>query len=227
MRCLKIINDGLVPYEKALNQQLEWVASKHRDPHHPDILWLLSHPPVITLGADKDAKNQMLQESDIPIHRISRGGSITYHDPGQVTGYLIFSLSESERDLRVFLKTIEETLIQTLNQLLPNGTETAYRVEGKTGVFLKGKKVCSIGTACRHWITYHGFSMNFESNLENYKLMNPCGMESGIMGNVSDLTKISRKDFLELYPSICGQKFGREVLRKAKKELEELSELKN
>jgi lipoyl(octanoyl) transferase len=197
-----------VPFAEALRKQLEWVEIKRSQPQYPDLLWLLSHPPVITIGASQGAEDELLHKTDIPVHRISRGGSITYHDPGQITGYLIFRLDEPERDLRNFLRKIETSLIETLNHLIDKDASQAHRVPGKTGVFLGQKKICSIGTACRHWITYHGFSMNFESNLENYKLMNPCGMEAEIMGNISELTEITRKDFLQEYPRICAEEFN-------------------
>lgn len=219
-RELDVILDREVEFSKALEQQLALVEKKRLEPAFPDILWLLSHPEVITLGARTSSASNLLEKTSIPIHQITRGGDITYHDPGQVTGYLIFSLQEHERDLRQFLINLELSVIRTLQAALDfegkkksmDDLNDFHRVEGKTGVFFKNHKICSIGIACRHWITFHGFSLNFSSNLSNYALMNPCGMEASIMGNLKELTPITRQSFLGLYPAICAQTFSRQVM---------------
>jgi len=223
MRELQVVFDDLVDYEKALEQQINWVASKRNHPESPDILWLLSHPEVITLGARKSSSSNLLGQTSIPVHQITRGGDITYHDPGQITGYLLFSLTENERDLRKFLRNIEESIIQALMEtskidcphLQKRIENSLHREEGKTGVFFQERKICSIGISCRHWISFHGFSLNFDSNLKNYALMNPCGMEASLMGNLEDLAPISRCSFLEIYPKICSKIFSRKLLDRA------------
>ena len=179
---LRVLNSGLVDYNEALSQQLRWV-SERKNKSLDNILWLLSHPEVITLGASRNSQDNLLIPTEIPVVKVSRGGDITYHDPGQLTGYFIFNLEEGQRDLHQFLWNIEETLIRCLQQF----SVEAHRVAGKTGVFVDQKKVCSIGIACRHWVTYHGFSLNFNSNLDNYALMNPCGYSSNLMANLSNV----------------------------------------
>ena len=179
---LRVLNSKLVDYSQALEQQLRWVDERKNE-SLDNILWLLSHPEVITLGASRGSKQNLLSSTEIPVVKVSRGGDITYHDPGQLTGYFIFSLKEDQRDLHQFLWNIEESLIRCLSEF----SITGHRVEGKTGVFVNQKKVCSIGIACRHWITYHGFSLNFNSNLKNYALMNPCGYSSDLMANLADI----------------------------------------
>lgn len=187
MPTLNVLNSELVDYQQALEQQLQWVNARKSD-ELCDLLWLLSHPKVITLGASRSSRDNLLKETEIPVVKISRGGDITYHDEGQLTGYFIFQLEKRERDLHRFLWSIEQSVIDCLNDF----NIDAHRVAGKTGVFVSEKKVCSIGIACRHWVTYHGFSINFNSNLENYELMNPCGYNSELMAN---LLKVSMFDF--------------------------------
>ncbi|MBW7877078.1 MAG: lipoyl(octanoyl) transferase LipB, partial [Candidatus Cloacimonetes bacterium] len=109
------------------------------------------------------------------------GGDVTYHDPGQIVGYLILSLKPNERDLHKVLFGLEEVILLSLQELGIPG----HRVEGKTGVFVNNQKVCSIGIACRHWITYHGFALNIHSDLKNYQRINPCGLESSLMQNIT------------------------------------------
>jgi lipoyl(octanoyl) transferase len=219
VRQLKVLYNDLVPYDEALSKQVELLEKKRKDPNLPDILWLLSHPEVITFGARRSSEANLLQETSIPIHKISRGGDITYHDPGQVTGYLIFSLNEDERDLKRFLHLIEESVIHTIQDIFKMATTGSteksdpvfHRVEGKTGVFCSEKKICSIGIACRHWITFHGFSLNFHSKLENFAIMNPCGLKSSLMGNLDDLTPVKKGTFLKKYPETCAHIFSREL----------------
>ncbi len=182
MSSLRVLNSGLVDYEEALSQQLLWVNERKKG-SFDNIFWLLSHPEVITMGASRSSKDNLIIPTEIPVVKVSRGGDITYHDPGQLTGYFIFNLKEGQRDLHQFLWNIEEALIQCLQKF----SVKAHRVDGKTGVFVNQKKICSIGIACRHWVTYHGFSLNFNSNLDNYALMNPCGYSSNLMANLSNV----------------------------------------
>lgn len=198
---LSILNSGLVDFQRALDQQLKWVAERKDEPLS-DLLWLLSHPDVITLGASRTSRDNLLTDTKIPVIKISRGGDITYHDSGQLTGYCIFKLSEKERNLHQFLGWIEQAIINCLESF----NIAAHRVDGKTGVFIAGKKICSIGIACRHWVTYHGFSINFSSNLKNYELIKPCGFSSDLMTN---LEKISMSEFRQ----IIGQHLAKVTAR--------------
>lgn len=208
MKALKvIISSGLAPYEQALNYQLKCLERRKSGEESMDVLWLLSHQPVITFGASKTSESNLLAPLDIPQFKVSRGGDITYHDPGQLTAYLIFALGENERNLHRFLEGIEDSIISTLKD---GGLEPS-KVKGRTGVFVEGKKVCSIGIACRHWISYHGFSLNFTSDMSVYSKMNPCGLESSIMANLSEISDYDRSQFLLSYPNHCASTFGRSI----------------
>jgi len=203
-----LISSGLVPYESGLETQLEILRRKKSGEEEADVLWLLSHEPVITFGASRDSQSNLIKDPGIPKVKVSRGGDITYHDPGQVTGYLLFSLGEEERNLHLFLNKIEKSLLSTLSE----AGITGHREDGKTGVFLDQKKICSIGIACRHWITYHGFSLNFKSDMSVYGAMNPCGLESTLMANLSELRQeYSRQEFLQSYPEYCASIFSRKI----------------
>ena len=207
MRQLLVHELGLVDYAESLSRQLDYVSKSRAQLPLSDELWLLSHPEVITLGASRDAKENIKVDTKIPVHKISRGGDVTYHDPGQITGYFLFYLKDQERDLHRFLNLIEQSLIECLDTFQVG----AHRVDGKTGVWFENKKVCSIGIACRHWTTYHGFSLNIDSNLANYGLMNPCGLESSTMANTKDFFPMERSEFLERYPDHCARIFGRKL----------------
>ncbi len=175
-----LIEDESIEYSWALKVQETLVQAKKARVDLPDLLWLLSHPPVFTLGAKKSSRANVINPGPIPVIEISRGGDVTYHDEGQIVGYLIMNLNSSDRDLHKVLNQLEEVIIRALWEF----NVTGYRVPGKTGVFVEEHKVCSIGIACRHWITYHGFALNLNSNLNNYQRINPCGLNSDLMQNL-------------------------------------------
>lgn len=196
---------GVVDYETAHQRQKMQVDAMHKSATAANECWLLHHPPVYTIGRRKNATENLLNPTTtIPIVHAQRGGDITYHDPGQVTGYLFVRLIPGQRDLHRFLQQIETSIIETLNRF----TAGAHRVSGKTGVFFENKKICSIGIGCRHWITYHGFSININANLEAYKDINPCGFNASIMANCSDFFAVTPGDFIRAYREVVGQSFG-------------------
>lgn len=140
------------------------------------------HTPVITMGkSGKDihllSQEKLLKEDDIEFFKINRGGDITYHGPGQITGYLIFDLEELYRDVHRFVRTIEECIIQLLDHYGMEG----HRVEGYTGVWLKQKdrykKICAIGVHLSRWISMHGFAFNVNTNLDHFRHIIPCGID--------------------------------------------------
>ena len=144
--------------------------------------WLLfpDHPPVLTVGrsgkeASLVASRETLEAMGIQRFEVARGGDITWHGPGQLVGYTIFDLTRQGRDLHRFLRALEEVLIQTLALYGIEG----LRVAGRTGVWVEGDKIASIGVAVRRWISYHGVALNVCPDLDFFKLIHPCGL-SGI-----------------------------------------------
>ncbi len=208
MRELHIIQSGSIPYQDALNFQEELVQIKAQETSTPDVLWLLSHPPVITVGARRDARKNLLQTDGVEVVSITRGGDVTYHDEGQITGYLLSLLENQERDLHRILKILETAVIEAL---MPDAhpNDQLHTVEGKTGVFLNDSKVCSIGIACRRWVTFHGFSLCFTSDPKAWFRLNPCGLDPMVMKNLPG--HFSRPHFEERIGNLLAAHLKREL----------------
>jgi lipoyl(octanoyl) transferase len=142
-----------------------------------DTLVFTEHHPVFTVGMRRDADRHLvwnagqLAQAGIVLVKTNRGGDITYHGPGQVVGYPIVSL-ERRRDLHAYLRFLEQVLINSLGCL---GLAAARR-EGKTGIWLGTRKIAAIGVAVRRWVTYHGFALNVNTNLDHYAGIVPCGI---------------------------------------------------
>ncbi len=157
------------------------------------------HNPVITMGkSGKDfhlkSKKESLLKDDIDYYDINRGGDITFHGPGQVTGYLIMDLELLYRDVHRFVRTIEESIIQLLKQY----DIDAFRMEGFTGVWLgnessQKRKICAIGVHLSRWVSMHGFALNVNTDLDYYNHIIPCGIDDGNKG-VTSLSKELGKD---------------------------------
>jgi len=169
---------GLINFSKAWDFQKEvFKAVKYEDIY--SALILCQHYPVITLGRSADRRNiladeQKLNSKGIQIYEIERGGDVTYHGPGQLIAYPIFNLKYFKKDIHLFLRYLEETVIELLYDLGIKGT----RYAGLTGVWVDKQKIASIGIAIRNWITLHGLSINIKkSDLDNFRLIRPCGMD--------------------------------------------------
>ena len=136
-----------------------------------DTLLLLEHPPVYTLGRGADERF-VLNPGQVPVQRVSRGGQVTFHGPGQLVGYPILALSGRRRDVHAYIRRLEDVLIQTLAGYgLP-----ARRREGLTGVWCGEDKIASIGVGIRRWVTFHGFALNVDPDLSYFDKIIPCGL---------------------------------------------------
>jgi len=162
---------GTVDYESALALQDALVAAR-RDDLIGDTLLLLEHPHVFTLGRGADARYLLEGRPGVPVFRISRGGQVTYHGPGQLVGYPILKLQGPDRDVHVYLRRLEQTMIGALAEL----RIAAERRARLTGVWVGERKIGSIGVGLRRWITLHGFALNVTSNLDYFDAMVPCGI---------------------------------------------------
>lgn len=181
---------GAVPYGQALELQKQAVEDRAAG-RTPDRLLLLEHPPAVTLGRSTKPENLLVPESEmqargIEIHRVARGGDVTYHGLGQLVGYPIVDLAaRDQKDVVAWLRTMEEVLIEALASFsLP-----ACREPGKTGVFLPGttplRKIASIGVGVRRWVTWHGFALNVTLDLREFEVIVPCGLEGVEMTSVA------------------------------------------
>jgi len=143
---------------------------------------LLEHEPVYTIGRLPD-KSSLRGPSQLPypVFETNRGGQATYHGPGQLVGYPILDLRVRGRDLHIYLRNLENLLID----LLDDFEISASRVEGKTGVWIDNRKIASIGVGVRKWVTMHGFALNVSSDLHGFQHIIPCGIADVRMTSIS------------------------------------------
>jgi lipoyl(octanoyl) transferase len=168
---LEVIRAGLVPYTEALAWQRALAQARIDRRLDHDVLLLLEHPPVITLGRGSRIEH-VLESGGIEVHEIERGGDVTFHGPGQLVGYPILDLTGYRRDLHWYLRTLEDVLIAAIEQL----GFAAERRDGLTGVWTRGRKIASIGVHARHWVTWHGFALNVDTDLDHFRRIVPCGI---------------------------------------------------
>jgi lipoyl(octanoyl) transferase len=176
-------NLGLVPYKIAWNYQRSLLEERIDRRELEDILILLEHPPVYTLGKGADVKFVKFApvQTNWELHRIERGGEVTYHCPGQLVGYPILNLRYYQQDLHWYLRQLEEVIICVLGNYGLKG----YRIAGLTGVWLEGKKVAAIGIKVSRWITMHGFALNVCPDLTGFRYIVPCGIEDKPVGSLA------------------------------------------
>src|SRR5579871_2701193 len=152
---LEVARLGTVEYARALELQDALVAAR-RDDLIGDTLLLLEHPHVFTLGRGADERYLLETRPGVPVFRVSRGGEVTYHGPGQLIGYPILKLEGRDRDVHRYLRNLEEAMIRALADCR---IEAARRA-GLTGVWIDAKKIGSIGVGIKRWTTCHGFALN-------------------------------------------------------------------
>jgi lipoyl(octanoyl) transferase len=183
-RYCAIDNQGIVNYSQAWGYQRSLVEERVNDPSLNDVLILLEHPPVYTLGTGSslDFLNFDPQAGEFEIHRIERGGEVTYHCPGQLVGYPILNLRYYQQDLHWYLRQLEAVIINTV----ANYGLSAYRVPDFTGVWLEGKKIAAIGIKVRRWITMHGFAINVCPDMRGFKRIVPCGIADKPVGSLEE-----------------------------------------
>jgi lipoyl(octanoyl) transferase len=183
---LHITNLGLQSYPDALALQRAAARARISGAFDEDLLLLVEHPPVVTLGrSSKDqhllASPALLASRGVELYEVERGGDVTFHGPGQLVGYPIIDLKRHKQDLHWFLRQVEESLIRAL---APLGI-TGERSMGFTGVWTGGRKIASIGVHARNWVTWHGFALNVTTDLSYFDLIVPCGIAAVEMTSVS------------------------------------------
>ena len=168
----------MVDYADAWRMQVELVAARHAAVLDTDIIMLLEHPPVFTLGRRGGRENltvaeTFLQQSGIPIFHVERGGNITFHGPGQLVGYGIIDLHAARLTVTEYVTSLEEVMIRTA----AHWGVIAERNPVNRGVWVNNNKLGSIGIAVRRGITFHGFAFNVNISLEPFSWINPCGLK--------------------------------------------------
>lgn len=181
------LNLETTPYEEAWNLQQQVVSYK-KEGDFPDLLILLEHPPIITLGRwgkenNLSVSKDYLKQQGISLTRCERGGDITYHGPGQLVGYPILNLKTFQLGVRAYVRQIEEVLIRTLGDFGVTGS----RKEGFPGVWVKEKKIASLGIAVKRGIAFHGFALNYAHNPAHFALITPCGLDGVRMTSLQEM----------------------------------------
>jgi lipoyl(octanoyl) transferase len=176
-----------MPYAESLALQRS-VAQARIAGAVPDVLLLVEHPPVITLGrlakaANLTASSATLTARGVELFEVERGGDITFHGPGQLVGYPILDLTSYRQDLHWYLRELEATLIDALATYEIAATRRA----GLTGVWTadERRKLASIGVHARQWVTWHGFALNVATDLSYFDLMVPCGIPNVVMTSIA------------------------------------------
>jgi len=205
-RILSVADLGLVEYQAALALQSATVSARQNDAI-PDTVILLEHPHVFTLGRGADERFVLAQRpQDVPIYRVSRGGEVTYHGPGQLVGYPILKLEGRDRDVHRYLRNLEEALIRALAD---SGIEAGRR-EGLTGIWVGPRKIGSIGVGIKRWTTCHGFALNVCPDLSYFRGIVPCGIAGCEMTSIEVLsdTAIGVNEFSLMVRRRFAEVFG-------------------
>ncbi len=188
---------GLLPYLDALEFQRAVARARIAGDIAHDVLLLVEHPPVVTLGrtakqANLVASAEALARRGVELHEVERGGDVTYHGPGQLVGYPIVDLKRHKQDLHWYLRQVEETLIRGLASLgviagRSAGYTGVWTGDGEGASFVPRRKIASIGVHARDWVTWHGFALNVTTDLSAFDLIVPCGI-SGV-----EMTSVARE----------------------------------
>lgn len=179
---LAVVGLGRMPYGEALTLQRSLAHRKVAGELPQDILLLVEHPPVVTLGRGFKAEHlptpkEFLAARHVELFEAERGGDVTFHGPGQLVGYPIFDLKDHKQDLHWYLRQLEAALMAVVQDFgLP-----AERNEGYTGVWTSGRKLASIGVHVKQWVTWHGFALNVLTDLSYFDLIVPCGIPDVVM----------------------------------------------
>lgn len=206
MRSLEVRRLGRTRYEDAHRLQQELLAARVEG-RVGDLLLFTEHDAVVTLG--RKSQRSDVADVRVPIVEIERGGEATFHGPGQLVGYPILLLDEDRRDLHRYLRDLEEVLIRALADF---GVEGG-RVSGFTGVWIGAKKVASIGVAVRRWVTWHGFALDVDVDLAQFRTFAPCGLDASVMTNLAEHVRgpLAMRDVETRVETRFRELFGYEV----------------
>ena len=181
-RRLLTVDLGYLAFSDALDLQRAVSLARISGAVPDDVLLMVEHPPVVTLGRSTKGDNlhisdELLVARGVERFEIERGGDATFHGPGQLVGYPIIDLRQHTQDLHWYLRQVEQSLIVALASVALTGS----RVEKYTGVWIDGRKIASIGVHARDWVTRHGFALNVDTDLSYFDLFVPCGIADVVM----------------------------------------------
>jgi len=182
-----------VKYTKAVKELEDRVSQLIEKKSNNELIWFLEHPSIFTAGSTY--KNSEILDRSVKIIKTSRGGKITWHGPGQLICYFVIDLNKRNKDIRKFITKIETSIIKSLKELNINSNSDRKNI----GIWYKSNKniykIGAIGIRVKKWIAYHGFSININNELNQYKKIIPCGIEDK---GVTNLVKIKNQDYKKL-----------------------------
>jgi lipoate-protein ligase B len=207
MTPLRIEDLGRRPFAEVLELQRDLRRRRIEGELDEDVLLLVEHPPVITLGRGTRPSSlpiapAELERRGVAVFEVERGGDVTFHGPGQLVGYPILDLRGHRQDLHWYLRSLEDVLIQALGAL----DIEADRNPGLTGVWTAGRKIASIGIHVKQWVTLHGFALNVTTDLDPFDLIVPCGIRQVVMTSVA--AELLRADSEALMGEVRGRVVG-------------------
>ena len=186
---MEVIDLGRCEYKYAMKLQGHYVTKRHQG-KIKDLLLMVEHPPVITIGASADNKNilvsnEKLNREGISVIETDRGGDVTYHGPGQQIAYPIIDLSFYRYDVLKYIRLLEEVLIKVLSKF---GLE-ANRINNYTGVWIGKSKIAAIGIAVEKMVTMHGIALNVNPNMKHFSYIIPCGIQECAVTSMTEILK--------------------------------------
>jgi len=190
MKNIDVKRLGSMDYQAALELQLDYLE-KRINGEINDTLIFLQHTPTITIGRSGNKDNlliseKILEQKKIKYYEVNRGGDITYHGPGQIVCYPIIDLKDHTKDVHKYLRTLEQIIIDVLLEF----EIEARRIEGLTGVFVKNSKIASIGVGIKRWVTFHGLSLNINTDLSYFDFIVPCGLNNNPVTSIKSWNKL-------------------------------------
>lgn len=181
------VSEGLVPYPEAV-AAMEARAAAIAEGRAGELIWLLEHPPLYTAGVSAKASD-LLAPDRLPVFESGRGGQYTYHGPGQRVAYVMLDLRQRGRDVRAFVAALEAWIIEALAEFNVQGQMRP----GRVGVWVERRekaredKIAAIGVKLRHWVSFHGISLNVEPDLSQFEGIVPCGVTEHGVTSLVDL----------------------------------------
>ncbi len=176
-----------MPYAEAARCQ-EALLARRIDDAIPDTVLFVEHEPVVTLGSSTDPRHVLLEPEELARRGITllataRGGSATYHGPGQLVMYPVMKLGEQERDAHAYIRRLEEAALRTLARMGVDG----FRVPGKSGVWTHAGKIAALGVYLKRWVTCHGLALNVDPDMAGFTTIVPCGLDDTRVTSIAGL----------------------------------------
>lgn len=214
------LDGGPVPYAEVWGLQHELLRARQSGAI-PDVLMLLEHRPVVTIGRSGDRAHvlmpaETLAARGVDLFEIERGGSATYHGPGQLVGYPIIDLRGLGQDVGRYMRTLETTVIETLEAF----GIVATRKHGYPGVWTGEAKICAMGVAIKRRVTMHGFALNVTTDLGGFEVINPCGLGRPVTSMAAALDRhVDMGEVRRIYADRFSNAFGIELARMSREKI--------